>query len=376
MARRRSDSSACAGGEVAGRFGRGPSRGLTVWIVLVGVVSVASAAEVPVRVVLPSSAASGATLRLTGSVTAERSAQLSPRVSGLVAVVHVDAGDHVEPGAVLLELDRDLAVLGRRRAQAALDEARARLAEAERLRQEAVQLVADRHIPQTEARSREANVKLNAAVVARLEAEAGEQAEISERHSVVAPFAGVISRRLTEAGEWVQTGTPVLELVSIERLRLDVQVPQERYAQIDTDTKVEVSLDGLPDRFPGQVVAKVPVNDPGARTFLVRVVLEDPNEQMIPGMSAQASFELRGGAAALTVPRDALVRGPDGEHRVWVVEQRDGESLAFAREVQIGRSLGESVEVSGGIDGQALIVVRGNETLREAQAVRILDEKN
>lgn len=342
---------------------------------LVGVVPVASAAEVPVRVVRPSSATSVAALRLTGTVTAERSAQLSPRVSGLVAVVHVDAGDHVEPGAVLLELDRDLALLGRRRAEAALDEARARLAEAERLRQEAVQLVADRHIPQTEARSREANVKLNAAVVARLEVETREQAEISERHSVVAPFAGVISRRLTEAGEWVQTGTPVLELVSIERLRLDVQVPQERYAQIDTDTKVEVSLDGLPDRFPGQVVAKVPVNDPGARTFLVRVVLEDPNEQMIPGMSAQASFDLWGDAAALTVPRDALVRGADGEHRVWVVEQREGERRAFAREVQIGRSLGETVEVSGGIDGQALIVVRGNETLREAQAVRILDEE-
>jgi len=343
-------------------------------MLLAGPASVAAAPEVPVRVVRPSAATAGATLRLTGTVTAERSAQLSPRVSGLVAVVHVDAGDHVERGAVLLELDRDLAVLGRRRAEAALDEARARLAEAERLRQEAVQLVADRHIPQTEGRSREANVKLNAAVVARLEAEAGEQAEISERHSVVAPFAGVISRRLTEAGEWVQTGTPVLELVSIERLRLDVQVPQERYAEIDTDTEVEVSLDGVPDRFSGQVVAKVPVNDPGARTFLVRVVLEDPNEQMIPGMSAQATFDLRGGAEALTVPRDALVRGADGEHRVWVVEERDGERRAFAREVRIGRSLGESVEVSGGIDAQALVVVRGNETLREAQAVRILDE--
>jgi RND family efflux transporter MFP subunit len=315
------------------------------------------------------------TLRLTGTVTAERRARLSPRISGLVAVVRVDAGDRVEKGDVLLDLDRVLAELGLRRAEAAVDEARTRLAEAKRLQGEAKELVKDNYIPETDAHARNANVKLNAAVVARLEAEVHEAKERVARHSVVAPFAGVISRKLTEAGEWVETGVPVLELVATDDVRLDVQAPQERFVDIDENTSVSVRLDGHPNRtFTGRVAAKVPVNDPGARTFLVRVLLEDAAGWMIPGMSATATFGISGERSAVTVPRDALVRDADGIERVWIVQDVDGESRVSARRVRLGRSLAETIEVVEGLEVDLPVVIRGNETLREGQAVQVLAE--
>lgn len=316
---------------------------------------------------------SSASLRLTGSVTAEQSAGLSPRVSGLVAEVRVDAGDRVEKGDVLLQLDRTLAELAHQRAEAALREAQTQLSEARRLQREASQLVKDRHIPETEALSRAANVKLQTAVVARLEADVREAAERVARHAVIAPFAGVISRKLTEAGEWVETGTPVLELVGTERLRLDVRAPQERFADIDAATPVTVHLDGSADAgLAGRVLAKVPVNDPAARTFLVRVVVDDGGEPMIPGMSAAAVFHLRGNDTAVHVPRDALVRTAGGDDRVWVIEQKDGVAQAFPREVRIGKALGATVEILAGIEPAQAVVVRGNESLREGQPVRIV----
>lgn len=329
----------------------------------------------PVRVTRAVAADTAETLRLTGTVTAERRARLSPRVSGLVSVVHVDAGDRVERGDVLLELDRVLAELARRRAEAAVEEARTRLSEAKRLQGEAAELVKDNYIPETDAHARDANVKLSKAVVARLEAQLREAAELVERHSVVAPFAGVISRKLTEAGEWVETGTPVLDLVGTEQLRLDVQAPQERFVDIDGETAVSVRLDGHPLRsFSGRVGAKVPVNDPGARTFLVRVLLEDADGWMIPGMSAEATFAIRGEPSAVAVPRDALVRDADGTNRVWIVQSVDGEARAFPRVVRLGRSLAETIEVVDGLEAELPVVVRGNETLREGQPVRVVTE--
>lgn len=347
---------------------------LVSWCVLRPVPSVGDSAA-PVRVTRAEVADTAETLRLTGTVTAERRARLSPRVSGLVAAVHVDAGDRVEEGEVLLELDRKLAELALRREEAALEEARARLGEAKRLQGEANALVKDEFIPATDARARTANVKLNAAVVARLDAEVREASELVERHSLIAPFGGVISHKRTEAGEWVQTGTPVLELVGTERVRLDVQVPQERFLDIDEKTPVSVRLDGRPERsFAGRIAAKVPVHDRGARTFLVRVLLEDADGWMIPGMSAEARFGIRGAESAVAVPRDALVRAPDGTDRVWVVERVDGETRAFPRTVRLGRSLAETIEVVGGLEAELPVVVRGNETLRDGQLVRVITE--
>ena len=328
---------------------------------------------VPVEVEEARPSATAGRLRLTGTVTAERRARLSPRASGLVALVRVDAGDRVEAGAVLVELDPELAQIALRAARASLDEARARLVEARRLHEEAVPLVEERHLPETEASARAANVRLHEAIVARLEAEVAERASRVERHRVVAPFDGVISRKLTEAGEWVETGTAVVDLVAIDRVRLDVQVPQERFAEIDEETEVSVRLDGRTgDTFPGRVIAKVPVNDPGARTFLVRVQVDETKGRMIPGMSAEAEFAIRGEGGGLLVPRDAIVREADGSHRLWVVEGRDGDLHASSRRVRIGRSLRETVEVLEGLEGPLRVVIRGNENLREGQPVRLV----
>jgi multidrug efflux pump subunit AcrA (membrane-fusion protein) len=95
---------------------------------------------------------------------------------------------------------------------------------------------------------------------------------------------------------------------------------------------------------------------------------------MIPGMSAEAIFQLHGAGPALQVPRDALVRGTDGGHRVWVIERESGEPRAYPRDVGVGRALGETVEIVSGLDTAQPVVVRGNESLREGQAVRIVGE--
>ncbi len=275
----------------------------------------------PVTVVTVNKESIVETVPLTGTITSERSSALSPRVSGLVAEVDVDAGHEVRQGETLIQLDTELAELALARAEAAVSEARAQLDEAIRLRDEARKLLDSRNIPETQVRAAEAEVAIRQAALERLQVEAREQRERLQRHAIVAPFDAVVSRKLTEVGEWVDTGTPVLELVDTEYLRLDVQAPQDLYQAIKPEMPVTVRMDALADTtFDGTVSATVPVNDPAARTFLVRVSLDNTAGKLATGMSARAIFRIDSKQTGLVLPRD---RAASGRHQQRLGGQRE-----------------------------------------------------
>lgn len=313
------------------------------------------------------------TLQLTGTVTPRQAAALSPRTSGLVSDVKVDAGDRVEPGDVLLSLDPALARLALDSARAERDAAVARLEESRRLLEEARRLLERNSIPETEVLTREAAVTFAQAAAVQAEASFREHEELLDRHNVVAPFAGVITRKLTEAGEWVSTGSPVLRLVGLEGSRIDVQVPQERIGSIADDTTVDFVLDSAPGgSIPAKVIARVPVSDPITRTALVRVVPEDPALTIPPGKSARVAFRLRSDREVLTVPRDALIRRADGTVTVWVAEPDGSGWLAREARVDLGLTFSDLIEITGGLESGARVVIRGNETLRDGQSLSLV----
>ncbi|MEQ9003728.1 MAG: efflux RND transporter periplasmic adaptor subunit, partial [Pseudomonadales bacterium] len=244
--------------------------------------------------------------------------------------------------------------------------------EAERLLAEAEGLVRDRFVPESEVKARASAVALAAAALDRARRDADAAREQLARHDLIAPFDGVIARKLTEAGEWVETGTPVLDLVDANHLWLDVRAPQQYWAEFGADAQVTVQVDALAgEAFNARVHARVPVSDPAARTFLVRLVVDAPPEAVTPGMSAQARFRLQGQGSVLRIPRDAIVRYPDGTTTVWAIDRSADGAQARQRAVTLARDLGEQVEIVGGIEAGVPVVVRGNERLREGQAVRI-----
>lgn len=325
-------------------------------------------AQAVVEYVTPELATVGQELALTGTVTTARDAALSTQLQGLVADVQVDAGDRVESGQTLLTLDATLAALSLQREAAALEEARTRLAEARRLRDEAQPLAERGSLPQSEYATRRAEADLAAAALARLKAQHAEQAEIVARHQVRAPFDGVIRRRLVAPGEWVTPGQAVLELVALDDLRVDVQVPQQRYRELQATQAASVLIDALPGQsLSGRIDARVEALDAQARSFLVRVAIDASPDTVVPGMSARVRFALPGAEQAVVIPRDALLRFPDGSSMVWVLDEK---SSVRRQPVTLGAQRGERVVVLEGLTADDRVIVRGNETLRSGQAVQ------
>jgi RND family efflux transporter MFP subunit len=312
------------------------------------------------------------TLNLSGTVTAYQAAELSVSVQGLVTVLNVDAGDGVEAGQVLLELDADLAGYQYQAAAAAVTQAERALADARRRLAEARRLAPQQSIAETAVRDLEAEVEVDKAALDQASATAGYRKGILERHRLTAPFSGVITRRLTELGEWVTPGQAVLGLVATDKLRLDFQAPEDHLQDIRVGQPVRFSL-GTGEQLDhrGTVSAIVPVTDPTARTFLLRVSPDEEIQGMQPGNAVRAEMSLRTGTEGLSVPRDAILRHADGRIVVWVVEQTGEGASVREQRIETGHSFDGRVEVLSGLSAGQQVVVRGNERLRPNQAVEL-----
>jgi multidrug efflux pump subunit AcrA (membrane-fusion protein) len=315
---------------------------VALWLIGTPVMVLADEDSVPVSVTRPYLAELGETLKLSGSVNALQRASLSTRVDGLIADLQVDVGSRVKQGDPLLQLDAALITLEYQRARAATAEQRAALDEAQRLLDDALRLRENNHVSANEVNTRRANLNLAQASLEAAIADQRSVAEMVERHVLPAPFNGVIAARHVDRGEWISRGDPVFELVSLKC-------------------------------FSGAVAALVPVSDSSSRTFLIRIRPKTDQESLLPGTSANAVFELGDRSSRnMLLPRDALLRHPDGSYSVFVAS----EGIARRQLVEIGREARDKVVITGGLATTDEVVIRGNEVLRDGQALHVVESLN
>lgn len=328
---------------------------------------------VPVNVETVRESALREIVRLTGSVTAAREAGLSPATAGLVTELNVDVGSHVAQGDTLLKLDEELAHWQWRSATSEETAASAALADARRRLSEARSLAPKQSIAETVIRDLAAEVSEDKALLQRAQAEVGFRRASLERHTLRAPFAGVVSNKLTELGEWVAPGEPVLDLVATNDLYLDFRVAEKFLQSIGTDTRVRYATSTRAvDPREARVETIVPVSDPGARSFLLRTRPVAPDSRLIPGMAVQGEMQLDSGERGLVIPRDAILRYPDGRIMVWVVDSRDTRNVVAERRITTGLNFDGVVEVLTGLAAGERVVVKGNEALQAGQPVNIV----
>ena len=345
------------------RFRRGRSGALLLWLV-----AAVCMADAGVRVSLTTVETTEILreLRLTGTVTAQHNASLSVAAAGLVQDILVDTGAKVARDDVLLRMDAELAELRHAAARAAVAQAQVRARDAERRLQEAESLLPQRGIAETTVRELAANRDAARAQLQQVTAEAALAQALLDRHTLRAPFPGVISLRRTERGEWLNPGQAVFDLVGLDDLRLDFAVPEDYLSSLQVGAPLTFRTAADPTReLTGRVASLVPVADTAARTFLLRIApADDARSGLLPGMSVSARLALATGRRGIAVPRDALVRYPDGRVVVWTAEA-DGDAL-IAREntVTTGLAFGGQIEILQGLAANEQVVVRGNEALQ------------
>ncbi len=266
----------------------------------------------------------------SGTLEAIQSIEVRPTQSGVLAKTYVEEGDRVDADQMLARVDvKELSLAAKRDKVAAANARR----ELDRL---------DELVAQQAASTQEIDQQRYA--VAAAEASARLSRYQVSLGTVRAPFAGTITARLLDPGNYVTAADVVYELADLSVLELSVHVPEREAARVAIGAPVV--LGNLADaEFRGEVVRRAPVVDPltGTVKFTVHTGEERP-ETAVPGAFVRAFIELEAHRQVPALPQKAIVRNPDANF-VYVIE--DGK--AMRKPVELGLEDVEWVEISGGL---------------------------
>ena len=278
-----------------------------------------------------------------GTVEAVNQATMSAQTAGRIAEVFFDVDDYVEPGEPIVRFTDVEQQSALRQAKAALEEALARQkqAEAEFSRAEGL-------FESGSSSRREYDQALAArdAAVARTAAarSAVQTAEQQLEYTLVrAPYAGIVTERHVEVGEAVAVGQPLMSGLSLESLRVVVNLPQQVAARVREHEKAYVLTDE--GRVEAANVTIFPFAHSASNTFTVRIELPEGQFALYPGMFVKVALVI-GDAERLLIPTAALLRRSEVTG-VYVVAT-DGEIRL--RQVRAGNTFNDQTEILAGLD--------------------------
>jgi RND family efflux transporter MFP subunit len=368
---------------------------------------------VPIQVRTPAAVERQDSVAASGSVEGSETTDMAFQVSGKVARVFVEEGQHVGRGQLLAELEPTdyRNALDAANAQRQAAEAQAQKAEAGPRKQEVEEaridlnrweheykrmqfLVERKSLPPNDFQKIEAAYNAakeryqmavegtrledrNAATAQALaaKAQASEESKRLGDTRLLAPISGNISMRRVDPGQTVAAGAAVLSIVNLNPAKVRVGVPEAEIGRVMRGARAEVSLPSLGGRnFEGRVELIGVAAEAASRTYTVKIVVPNPGPVLLAGMVAEARIfaSTKAGPAkerVLTIPGEAIVRDPQGATNVYVYfpdRQR-----VYSRRVEVGPLVGDEVEIRSGLNGEEQIVVAGEQKLREGSLVQI-----
>lgn len=300
-----------------------------------------------------------------GSFVSIQGATLSAKESGNVVAVRFDSGARVKAGDLLIEIDHSVEDANLKGALARLELTKQNLERARTLRGQSALALSTLEDAQSKVRQSESEVQSIKAAI--------------ERKTIVAPFDGRAGIRTVNVGSFVNAGAALVPLYSINPIYFNFSVPQQLAPQLSTNTDVSVRVDAFPDRtFTGDVTAINPNIDEVLRTISVQATVQNPQEEILPGMFGSVHFEIGNAASILVIPSVSVTYAPYG-NSVYVVERKkdaEGKEAATVRQqiVQLGRSRGDYVAVIKGLTEGDEIVATGAFKLRPGAQIQIKQE--
>jgi len=194
------------------------------------------------------------------------------------------------------------------------------------------------------------------------------QAQVEyDRGFVRAPIHGVVNQLFVDEGEFIDRGKPVVDLVNVDKIEINVNVPELDVKYIKVMQKTMVKIDAFPDRLLTGIIDFVAYKaDPATKTFPVKILVDNPGHDIRPGMIARAAFLRRVIPDALAIPLFALV-DKGGERIVFV--EKDG--VAHARTVSIGVIEEDRVQITNGLEAGDRLIVKGQTEVEEGMRVAV-----
>jgi len=297
-----------------------------------------------------------------GTLRASQGVDITAQEAGMITELRFESGAVVQAGDVLAQQYVDDA-----RAQLAALEADVRLAELNLVR--ARDLLDQNLNSQFEYDTRKTDRD-------RAVAQANNVRLRIEKKTIRAPFAGRIGIRQVDLGQYVEPGDAIVRLEALNRILVDFPVSQRSIGLVEVGQPLKIFVDAYPDEaFHGTVAAIAPNVRSNTRDVRLEGLIDNPAEQLLPGMFAEVEIQLPTREAIVTLPQATITYSPYGDS-VYVVRETADENgdkalIAENRFVQIGETRGDQVAILSGVTPGDTIVTAGQIKLRNGAGVVI-----
>ncbi|MDV5766092.1 efflux RND transporter periplasmic adaptor subunit [Stenotrophomonas maltophilia] len=315
---------------------------------------------------------------LPGRVAAVRTAQIRAQVGGIVQRRLFEQGAEVRAGQALFQIDPaafradvDSALAALQRSEAALGRSRVQSQRLHALA--AAQAVSQQHRDDASAEYEQARAAVNEAraILARR--------QLDLRYATVsAPIAGRIDQALVTEGALVGVADaePMAVVQQIDQVYVDVRQPAVQLESLQRSAgggELPVTIIGaagkpLPER--GQMLFSGINVDARTGDVILRILVDNPHRQLLPGMYVRAKVPRGAPASALTVPQQAVLRSAGGQAYAWVI---GGDGKAVIRTLEVDGSVDRQWLVRTGLKAGEKVVVEGQERLQEGVVVDARD---
>jgi membrane fusion protein, multidrug efflux system len=297
-----------------------------------------------------------------GSLRAVQGADLSTETSGIVSRILFENGQEVREGDLLVELDTGAEQATLRSAEAEADLARTVFERTKSLR-------GSNAVPQSDLDAAASQLRKVTALVEQL------RADISKKQ-VRAPFSGRLGIRDVNLGQFVNNGDKIVSLQSLDPIHVDFLLPQQLISSLAPGQKLLLLTDAYPGReFQGELTAINSEVDRITRNIRLQGTLKNSDGALRPGMFARVEIFQGGADEVLRVPLTAVSRASYGDSVFVVLEKpgADGETELFVEQrfVRTGRTMGDFIAVTEGLNEGDTVVSAGAFKLRNGSAVRM-----
>ncbi|MCB9267813.1 MAG: efflux RND transporter periplasmic adaptor subunit [Lewinellaceae bacterium] len=343
----------------------------------------------PVRYGQVMSSGGGIGQSFSGRAQSSKEAQLSFKVNGTINRLFVKIGDRVKPGQPIAALDAvdyrvqyEQAVANLKSAETQIKSSQSQLITARSNYQRVETLFENNSVSLSEFEQAKANMEAaesqhNAALA---QVTAAQKQVESARNQVAyaqlkAPFAGIITAVNVEENEMAGAGSPIAALSALARPEVSVGVPEVFITRISRGQKVEIRFSTLPGQPFTGTVTEVGFSASGSSTYPVIIGLDNPGEDIRPGMAADVRFQFKPEEKEgyLVAPVQAIGEGSDGRF-VFLLE-KDGEAYKVKKQmVTVGELRNNGFEITDGLQAGDLVATAGLNSLLGGMRVALKEE--
>lgn len=290
----------------------------------------------------------------TGTIEPFALNNISPSMGLRIDKIHVEVGDKVKKGQLLVEMDKRQYL----QAEVQLSNLQTDFLRFKKLYEEGG--VSKQQLDQLETQLSVSKHALD---------------NLKENTDLLSPITGVVTNRAYDPGDVYSPATAgILTVMQMDRLKVQINVSEQYFPNVKMGMPVDITLEVYPgEKFPGKVSLIYPSLDPATRTFTTEITIPNASGKLRPGMFSRVTLKF-GDAERVLVP-DVAVQKQVGTNERYVFVYNESDSTVDRRTVTTGRVVGKEFEIVSGVNAGDKVVIAGAQKLKDKSKVTLQQNK-